>query len=198
MALVTALVLIFGVISLFYLRRTVGNTIESTEAAAVKAQKENRPRDFAQLKEQADQLRSRMAARVPVKGALSFLDSRGTPHAMGIDVGRHRLSAFVAAGAVAGLYGVLWAYYVRLLAPEDFAFGTAIDGLVMAVVGGSTMWLGPLLGSGGAAASAMGLATTSLVGELTPGGADRIAGGVGPTEDEEVALDWASMEFGAD
>ena len=68
--------------------------------------------------------------------------------AMGIDVGRHRLSAFVAAGAVAGLYGVLWAYYVRLLAPEDFAFGTAIDGLVMAVVGGSTMWLGPLLGSG--------------------------------------------------
>ncbi|MGD8150268.1 argininosuccinate synthase [Ornithinimicrobium sp. Y1694] len=55
-----------------------------------------------------------------------------------------------------------------------------------------------LLGSGGAAASAMGLATTSLVGELTPGGADRIAGGVGPTEDDEVALDWASMEFGAD
>ena len=66
--------------------------------------------------------------------------------AMGIDVGRHRLSAFVAAGAVAGLYGVLWAYYVRLLAPEDFAFTTAIDGLVTAVVGGSTVWVGPLLG----------------------------------------------------
>ncbi|GGK62253.1 ATP-binding cassette domain-containing protein [Ornithinimicrobium pekingense] len=66
--------------------------------------------------------------------------------AMGIDVGRHRLSAFVTAGAVAGLYGVLWAYYVRLLAPEDFDFARAIDGLVMAVVGGSTVWLGPLLG----------------------------------------------------
>lgn len=66
--------------------------------------------------------------------------------AMGVDVGRHRLSAFVTAGAVAGLYGVLWAYYVRLLAPEDFAFSTAIDGLVMAVVGGSTVWVGPLLG----------------------------------------------------
>ena len=51
---------------------------------------------------------------------------------------------------------------------------------------------------GGAAASAMGLATTSLVGELTPGGAERIAGGVGPTEDEEEALDWAAMEFGTD
>ena len=28
-----------------------------------------------------------MQARVPIKGSLSFLDSRGTPHAMGIDVG---------------------------------------------------------------------------------------------------------------
>jgi branched-chain amino acid transport system permease protein len=68
--------------------------------------------------------------------------------AMGIDVGRYRLSAFVTAGAVAGLYGVLWAYFVRLIAPEDFAFTTAIDGLVTAVLGGSTMFLGPLLGSG--------------------------------------------------
>lgn len=68
--------------------------------------------------------------------------------AMGIDVSRHRLSAFVSAGAIAGLYGVLWAYYVRLLAPEDFDFTRAIDGLVTAVVGGSTVWLGPLLGSG--------------------------------------------------
>ncbi len=43
-----------------------------------------------QLTEQADQLRSRMTARVPVKGSLSFLDSRGTPHAMGIDVGQEQ------------------------------------------------------------------------------------------------------------
>jgi branched-chain amino acid transport system permease protein len=68
--------------------------------------------------------------------------------AMGIDVGRHRLAAFVTAGAVAGLYGVLTAYYVRLIAPSDFDFGAAVDGLVTAVVGGSTMFLGPLLGSG--------------------------------------------------
>ena len=67
--------------------------------------------------------------------------------AMGIDVGRHRLSAFVASGVLAGLYGVLWAYFIRLLAPEDFSFTVAIDGLVTAVVGGSTMFIGPLLGS---------------------------------------------------
>ncbi|MGY1828651.1 MULTISPECIES: branched-chain amino acid ABC transporter ATP-binding protein/permease [unclassified Blastococcus] len=67
---------------------------------------------------------------------------------MGIDVGRHRLAAFVTAGAVAGLYGVLYAYYVRLIAPNDFDFVAAVEGLVTAVVGGSTMFLGPLLGSG--------------------------------------------------
>lgn len=68
--------------------------------------------------------------------------------AMGIDVGRHRLSAFLASGAIAGLYGVLWAYYVRLIAPDDFGFTSAIDGLVTAVLGGSTFFVGPLLGSG--------------------------------------------------
>jgi branched-chain amino acid transport system permease protein len=67
---------------------------------------------------------------------------------MGIDVGQHRLAAFVTAGAVAGLYGVLFAYYVRLIAPNDFDFAAAVEGLVTAVVGGSTMFLGPLLGSG--------------------------------------------------
>jgi hypothetical protein len=87
MTLVTVLILLFGGVSLYYLKRTVGGTITSTEAAAVKAKKESRERDYNQLMEQANQLRSRMAARVPVKASLSFLDSRGTPHAMGIDVG---------------------------------------------------------------------------------------------------------------
>lgn len=67
---------------------------------------------------------------------------------IGINVGGHRLSAFVAAGVLAGLYGVMWAYYVRLIAPEDFAFETAIDGLVTAVVGGTANFIGPILGSG--------------------------------------------------
>ena len=39
--------------------------------------------EASQLREQADQLRTRMSARVPVKGSLTFLDSRGTPHLQG-------------------------------------------------------------------------------------------------------------------
>jgi hypothetical protein len=90
MALVTILVGVFGAISLFYLWRTVGSTIYATEQLAIKARKENRMADFKQLKEQADQLRTRMQARVPIKGSLAFLDSRGTPHAVGIDVGQEQ------------------------------------------------------------------------------------------------------------
>jgi hypothetical protein len=88
MALVTVLVAIFGGISLIYLWRTVGTAIRTTEALAIRAQKENRLTEFKLLTEQADQLRTRMQARVPVKGSLSFIDSRGTPHARGIDVGQ--------------------------------------------------------------------------------------------------------------
>ncbi|MGO2519462.1 MAG: branched-chain amino acid ABC transporter ATP-binding protein/permease [Microbacterium sp.] len=68
--------------------------------------------------------------------------------AIGINVGAHRLTAFVSAGILAGLYGVMWAYYMRLIAPEDFAFEAAIDGLVTAVVGGTANFFGPILGSG--------------------------------------------------
>src|SRR5262249_2783346 len=87
MALVTVLVALFGGISLLYLWRTVGLTIRKTYADAIRAKNENRMADYKFLMEQADQLGTRMQARVPVKGSLSFLDSRGTPHAMGIDVG---------------------------------------------------------------------------------------------------------------
>ncbi|MFH5230653.1 ATP-binding cassette domain-containing protein [Antrihabitans spumae] len=67
--------------------------------------------------------------------------------AMGIDVSRHRMIAFVTSGAVVGLYGVLVSYFSRLITPDDFGFATAVDGLVTAVVGGSLLFVGPLLGS---------------------------------------------------
>ena len=88
MTIVTALVLVFGAASLLYLSRTVGGTIYATEQAAVKAADRNRLTEARQLREQADQIRTRMAARVPVYGSLTFLDSRGTAHLKGIDVGQ--------------------------------------------------------------------------------------------------------------
>lgn len=67
---------------------------------------------------------------------------------MGIDVVRTRMAAFVASGAIAGLYGVLFAYFVRHIAPSDFGFSMMLDGLVIAIVGGFLAFFGPVLGSG--------------------------------------------------
>ncbi|MDH6236707.1 branched-chain amino acid ABC transporter ATP-binding protein/permease [Cryobacterium sp. CG_9.6] len=66
---------------------------------------------------------------------------------MGIDVPRYRMASFVIAGAVAGLYGVLLAYFSRFADPNEFSFVAAVDGLVTAVVGGVTFFVGPVLGS---------------------------------------------------
>src|SRR5205807_5400543 len=58
--------------------------------ASIKMAQINKPTEARQLREQAEQLRTRMTARVPVYGVLRFLDSKGTPHHKGIDVGQEQ------------------------------------------------------------------------------------------------------------
>jgi len=53
MAIVTVLIAVFGVVSLLYLRRTVGSTIVATEQEAVKARRNYRRTEANQLAEQA-------------------------------------------------------------------------------------------------------------------------------------------------
>ncbi|WP_116997935.1 ABC transporter permease subunit [Desertimonas flava] len=67
--------------------------------------------------------------------------------AMGIDVVRYRLISYVTAGAIAGLYGVMYAHFTRFIEPNNFNFPAAVDGLVKAVVGGTAVFVGPVLGS---------------------------------------------------
>ncbi|MEO7125163.1 MAG: branched-chain amino acid ABC transporter ATP-binding protein/permease [Nakamurella sp.] len=66
--------------------------------------------------------------------------------ALGIDVARHKMYAIVTAGAIAGAYGVFDAFFTRLISPDDFGFEAAINGLVMAMVGGVVFFIGPLIG----------------------------------------------------
>jgi hypothetical protein len=89
MFIVTVLLGVFGSICLLYLWRTVGGAIAKTEAEArVLAEKKIRPERLRQLEEEADQLKNRMQARVPVHGSLIFIDSRGKRQIRGIDVGQ--------------------------------------------------------------------------------------------------------------
>jgi branched-chain amino acid transport system permease protein len=66
--------------------------------------------------------------------------------AMGVDASRYRMLAFLMAGGVSGLYGVLLAHFSRFADPNEFGFTAAVDGLVTAVVGGTVMFIGPVLG----------------------------------------------------
>jgi branched-chain amino acid transport system permease protein len=68
--------------------------------------------------------------------------------AMGVDVVRTRMASFTASGAIAGVYGVLFAYFFGRITPASFDFGLTVDGLVTAVLGGYLVFFGPILGAG--------------------------------------------------
>lgn len=87
MGLVTVLLALFGAISLVYLERTVRSRITSdrTEADRVAA---TNPSLAKQLRDDAEQLETRMSARVPLRGSLIFFDSKGNERKLGIDVGQ--------------------------------------------------------------------------------------------------------------
>jgi hypothetical protein len=90
LALVTILIAVFGGVGLIYLNRTVNNAVAEAEAEAKRVQ-EAAPLVAKQKLDEAKQLQSRMAARVPIKGLLTFTDSKGeSGFPKGIDVGQEQ------------------------------------------------------------------------------------------------------------
>jgi branched-chain amino acid transport system permease protein len=66
---------------------------------------------------------------------------------MGIATTAYKLSMLVLGAAFAGLAGGLEAHYTFMVAPNGFAFSRVVDMLVFAVVGGTIIYWGPLLGA---------------------------------------------------
>ncbi len=58
-----------------------------------------------------------------------------------------RLSAFVAAGAVSGLAGILFALFNRVAAPDMAHWTFSARPVLMTILGGTTTFLGPLAGA---------------------------------------------------
>jgi len=67
--------------------------------------------------------------------------------ALGYDTRTLKLSAFVLAGALAGVAGALSAYEFRFVSPNDVALGTSVAGFVMVLIGGAGTLVGPILGA---------------------------------------------------
>lgn len=66
---------------------------------------------------------------------------------MGINTTLYKLIALILGAALAGLAGALKAHLLHAITPGDYGFVLAVDILTFAVVGGSTSFLGPILGA---------------------------------------------------
>ena len=67
--------------------------------------------------------------------------------ALGYNTTRLKLSAFVLAGALAGVGGALSGYALRFVSTNDVSVGRSIDAFVSVLVGGSGSLLGPAIGA---------------------------------------------------
>ena len=67
--------------------------------------------------------------------------------AIGMNVKRMQWTAFVIAGAAAGLAGALYAFSKGSISPESLSVGKSVDGLVMVLLGGVQTLAGPVVGA---------------------------------------------------
>jgi branched-chain amino acid transport system permease protein len=74
-------------------------------------------------------------------------DSAVRSDAIGMDVRRLQWTAFVLAGAMAGLAGVLHAYHKGSVFPNVLAIPQSVDALVMVLLGGLQTLSGPVVGA---------------------------------------------------
>jgi branched-chain amino acid transport system permease protein len=66
---------------------------------------------------------------------------------LGYNTWLHKYIAFIIAGAVGGLSGVLWAFTNGLVSPDTVVLTTSVDALLMVVLGGAGTLVGGAIGS---------------------------------------------------
>jgi branched-chain amino acid transport system permease protein len=74
------------------------------------------------------------------------VDEQGA-ETLGVNAFRLKLLVFVIGGAMAGLAGAFWVFYLQLAAPENWAFPLTISLVTYVVVGGLTSVYGGLVGA---------------------------------------------------
>ena len=77
----------------------------------------------------------------------SIREDEQAAEAMGVDIVRFKVLAFIIGSAIAGLAGGFYAHFLTFIMPQNFGFGQSIVILSMVVFGGiGTRW-GPLVGA---------------------------------------------------
>ena len=73
--------------------------------------------------------------------------NEGRMRAIGYSTRGYKLTAFVLAGAIAGIDGALWAHSNGIVAPADLHWSNSAEALIMVIVGGAGTLIGPMLGA---------------------------------------------------
>ena len=75
-------------------------------------------------------------------------DSRDAAQSLGVNITYYKLLAFVTSAFFAGVAGSFYAHYLLILTPTSvFSIGLMIEMIAMAMVGGVSTFMGPVLGS---------------------------------------------------
>jgi len=108
-----------------------------------------------------------MLARTPFGRVVQGLKSNETRlSALGFDVYRFKLAAFVVSGAFAGLAGALFACIDGFVTPDLFSWHQSGLAIMMVVLGGAGTLFGPILGALFYVSLEEALKTASLVGDV--------------------------------
>jgi branched-chain amino acid transport system permease protein len=81
------------------------------------------------------------------KAFVAIRDQDISAEVMGVRVFRYKLLAFAVSSFYVGVAGSLLAYHARIISPENFPIGLAIDQLGMVIIGGLGSVQGALFGA---------------------------------------------------
>lgn len=80
------------------------------------------------------------------RAILSVRENEIAAEAMGVDVAKYKIVAFVISSFFAGIAGGLYAHYQGFIDPNSFNFNRSVEAVIMVVIGGMGSMTGALLG----------------------------------------------------
>ncbi len=81
------------------------------------------------------------------RALVSIREDELAAEAMGVNVTRYKVTAFVISAAFAGIAGTLFAHYNRFLSTNDFQFIKSFEVIIMIVIGGMGSITGAIIGA---------------------------------------------------
>jgi branched-chain amino acid transport system permease protein len=77
----------------------------------------------------------------------SVRQNRHLAQSVGVNVVRQRLKAFMLSAPIAALGGALCVPYTQIVTPEVFSVANTVDALLMVLIGGTGLLVGPVIGA---------------------------------------------------